>query len=453
MDEAAEVKVNSLSGLMSAVSQNCAQVSRTDMQRNSLRLAAITNDRMLLSQLYAESGMAQTLVEVPVQDAFRGGLDVSTPEFDDDDIRRLQDYMEEYSVLEHFAQSKIWTRLFGGGGLIVNAGQNPELPFNINKIKQSTPLEFYPVDRWELSSPLGGNPMNQYKPTFRPDAPFMYYDQKIHQSHVLISRGKEAPSLIRAHYMGWGMSEIERMIRSMNLYTKHANVVFELLDESKLDVFGISGMNSALSNPNGTAKIAERIQAAAEMKNYQNALAMDSEDTYTQKQLSFGGLSDILEQIRIGAASDCRFPLTKLFGLTPTGLSTSDDIENYNGMIESEVRSKSRAGLNKLLKICCMKVFGYAPETLAFKFQPLRELTVIDQSTVMTQRMNRILAAFQNGVINERTVATLINQEHIFNSPIPVDEALSLEDVQELRGGKPAPTTPGYGAGTSVVTT
>ena len=171
MDEAADVKVNSLSGLVSAVSQNCAQLSRVDTQRGSLRLAAITNDRFLLSELYAENGMCQTLTEVPVQDAFRGGLDVSSPEFDDDDIRRLQDFLEEFNVLQSYMQSKIWTRLFGGGGLIINAGQNPELPFNIAKVKQSTPLEFYAVDRWELSSPLGGNPMNQYKPTFRSDAP------------------------------------------------------------------------------------------------------------------------------------------------------------------------------------------------------------------------------------------------------------------------------------------
>ena len=68
MDEAADVKVNSLSGLVSAVSQNCAQLSRVDTQRGSLRLAAITNDRFLLSELYAENGMCQTLTEVPVQE-------------------------------------------------------------------------------------------------------------------------------------------------------------------------------------------------------------------------------------------------------------------------------------------------------------------------------------------------------------------------------------------------
>jgi hypothetical protein len=103
--------------------------------------------------------------------------------------------------------------------------------------------------------------------------------------------------------------------------------------------------------------------------------------------------------------------------------------------------------------VCCQKVFGYQPQTLKFRFQPLREMTTEQHSSILTQRMNRILAAFQNGVITEKTAAEQINAENIFSQPIPVNEALSLDEVHEIRQSKPAPTTPGYGAGTSVVTT
>lgn len=444
-------KINSLSGMVDQLAgMGQAELSSTNTMIYSLRYSNVTNNRALMSNLYCENGFAQTLIDIPVDDGFRGGIDISCDEFSDEDIRALEDYIEENNVLQLFAQSIKWGRLFGGGGLIINAGQNRVKPLDLEKITEKTPLEFYAVDRWELSAPLTGSPVDQFKPMFRSDEPFQYYGHPLHQSHVLLFKGKEAPSLLRGQFMGWGMSEIERVIRSFNMYQKHGNVVYELLDESKIDVFKIMGMNSALASTGGTAKIAERVAQAAKLKNYQSAIAMDTEDDYSQKQLSYGGLSDILEQIRIGVASDCRMPLTKLFGLTPTGLSTADDLENYNCMVESEVRSKCRARLNTLLKICCRKVFGYTPKNLKFAFKPLRELSVLEQSEVLTQRLNRVLASFQNGLITSSTAAEQLNHEKIFAQPIPVDEALSLEELKELRDSA-APVTPGYGAGTAVV--
>lgn len=454
MDDANDTKMNSLTGLVSSLAETTAELSSTNTTIYSLRFSTISNNRSLLSTMYAENGFAQTVIDIPVDDALRGGLDISCPEFSRQNILELQDYLEDAGVLQSVGQTTKWGRLFGGAGLVVNAGQNRTMPLNIDKIKPTTPLEFYAVDRWELSAPLSGSPVDQFKPMFKSGDPFTYYGHPLHQSHVLIFKGKEAPSMIRAQFLGWGMSELERMLRSFNLYQKHANVVFELLDESKIDVFGISGMNSALASSGGTAKIAERVQLASRMKSHQNTLAMDVEDSYSQKQLSYAGLSDILEQIRINVASDCRFPLTKLFGLTPSGLSaTSDDIENYNCFIESEIRQKIRPMIRKVLGICCQKVFGYRPATLQFKFQPLREMTSEQHSAILTQRMNRVLAAFQNGLITETTAAEQLNAENIFSQPIPVNEALSLDEVHEIRQSKPAPVTPGYGAGTSVVTT
>ena len=452
MDDQADKKMNSLTGFVGALATNTSELSSTNTQIYSLRYSNVTNNRSLLANMYAENGFAQTLIDIPVDDAFRGELELDVPEFSDDDIRALLDYLEEQGIILTYAQSIKWARLFGGGGLIINSGQNRLQPLDFNKITQKTPLEFYAVDRWELSAPLSGSPVDQFKPMFRSDQPFQYYGHPLHQSHVLLFKGKEAPSLLRGQFMGWGMSEIERVIRSFNLYQKHANVVYELLDESKLDIFKIMGMNAALASTDGTAKIVERVALAAKLKNFQSAMAMDTDDDYIQKQLSYGGLSEILEQIRIGVASDCRMPLTKLFGLTPTGLSTSDDIENYNSMVESEIRAKARPKLNTLLKICCRKVFGYAPDRIGFKFKPLRELSVEEQSNVLTQRLNRILATFQNGIVTSETAAEQINHERIFTQPIPMDESISLEELKDIRGTTPAPVTPGYGAGTSVVT-
>ena len=434
-----------------SLQSQCA-LSRADQLAHSVGFANITNNRSLLSEAYTDQGILQLVVDQPVDDAIRGGLKIRSPELDDDDILALQEDLEEHADLETYAQGRKWGRLYGGGGLIINAGQDPTVPFDIERIGKKTPLEFYPVDRWELGAPLTGSPVDQYKPMFNSELPFLYYGHPVHHSAVLKFKGKEAPSMFRSLYMGWGMSELERLIRSYNLYTKNQNVVFEMLDESKIDVFGIQGFNSALASATGTQDVAKRVALAAQMKNFQNALVMDAVDTYTQKQLTFSGLSEILSQIRIGMASDCHMPLTKLFGITPTGLGNNDDLENYNCMVETEVRSKDRRHITTILKCRARKLFGFTPR-LFWQYQPLRELSPLDQSTVQTQKLNRILAAFAQGLMTGEMAAVQINAENIFPHPILPEEVMSLEEVMETRESKPAPITPGYGAGTSVVTT
>jgi hypothetical protein len=446
-----KVLQNGLTDVIELVAGN--QLSSANGMINALRGYAITQNRLLLSEYYNERGIVQTLVDTPVDDALRGGLDIYCPELDIQDIEMFNQYLEEEDILMTYAQAIKWARLFGGGGIIINCGQNPMGQIDLDKITTTTPLEFYAVDRWELGYQTNGQFLDQFNVN-DVEKPYNYYGKQLHRSHVLKVKGREAPSLLRGQYMGWGVSVIEHLVQSLNLFTKNADVVYELLDEAKIDVFKIQGFNSSLATPAGSQAVAQRIALAAQLKNYQNALAVDKEDDFAQKQISFSGLGEILDQIRIGMASDCHMPVTKLFGIQGTGIvNNGDDIENYNNMVTSEIRSKHRKTLNQMLGICFRKVFGFAPTSLHFKFKPLRELAPKEVSEVETQQLNRILAAFQNGLMLSDAAVKQINAQHLFKLPVDSEEALSLEDIQKVRGNTPAPTVPGYGAGTSVVTT
>mgnify|MGYP006932852533 CR=1 FL=1 len=67
--------------------------------------------------------------------------------------------------------------------------------------------------------------------------PYNYYGITLNNSRVLRFVGKQAPSILRLQLMGWGMSEIERLIRSMNSFLKNQDVVFELLDDLQYLLF------------------------------------------------------------------------------------------------------------------------------------------------------------------------------------------------------------------------
>lgn len=423
-----ELQTNSMTDFVSALGNSNwygAELSKANTSAYNLRHSSVTLNRSLISEMYQEHGIVQVLVDQPVDDAFRGGIKISSDEFSSEDLDKLYQYIEDTNVIQTYCQALKWARLYGGGAVLINCGQNTELDFDKTKINENSNLEFYAADRWELAHSHSGVGLDQYD-TKESDH-FYYYGHKIHKSHVLKISGKIAPSIIRSQFSGWGVSEIERLIRPYNMFLKHQDVVFELLDESKIDVFKIQDFNANIATKHGAEITAKRISIAATIKNYQNALVLDKNDDYEQKSIAFGGLSEILKEIRIDLASECRMPMTKLFGLSAAGFSSGeDDIENYNSMIETEIRSKVKKGLNEIVKLCCQKVFGVVPDSLKIEFHPLRVLSAKDESDLKSQNLNRILQALQAAVISPEKAIELINAAKVY------EVTLSSDDLDDL---------------------
>lgn len=234
--------------------------------------------------------------------------------------------------------------------------------------------------------------------------------------------GKQAPSFIRQRLRGWGMSEVERLVRSLNQYMKNQDVIFELMDEAKVDVYKIEGFNSALLNAQGTAKITERTQLSNMLKNFQNAIVMDVKDEYEQKQQPFTGLAEMVVQNRQGIAADLKMPVTKLFGISAAGFNSGeDDIENYNSMLEGEVRAKAKYLVVDVLRICCKKLFGFVPEDLSITFNPLRELTAKEQEEVKDKRLERVLKLYDKGLMSPLEAKQAVNKDAL--APVEIDES------------------------------
>lgn len=426
-----DLQINSLTDFVKGIGSN---LSQADSLMFNNRFYAITTNRALISQTYLEHGIVQAFIDQPVDDAYRGGIIIKCPELSADDIKDLDSYIEMNQIIETYKQALKWNRLYGGAGILINIAQDLTKPININSISEKTPLEFYAVDRWELSYTASGmSELDQLTTDIQmSDTPYNYYGHVIHRDNVIKLKNKDAPSLIRGQFMGWGVSELEKIVRSYNKYMKHSNITYECLDESKIDVFKINGFNSAISTKDGAIKTANRIAEAAKIKNYQNALVVDKEDDYEQKTLTFGGLAEILKEIRIDLACDLRMPLAKLFGLSAAGFNSGeDDIENYNAMVESEIRSRSKSGMIKMLQIICQKVLGYIPENLNFEFHPLRIMTNKEASTVKNETLNRIIQSTNTGLCTHEMAVDLINNEKIFSIDLDPNQVFDVGNDQD----------------------
>lgn len=401
------------------------QISNATSAFKNLRWYLVSNFRQLLNQLYVEIGLVQTICDVPVDDALRGGIKIKTKQLDEEEIEKIQVSIDRDNDLGTAGQAAKWNRLFGGAGILILTDQDPEDPLDLDALGEDDPLEFRAVDMWELfwdkQNTEGYDPSTQTEDFEY----YSYYGVQVHKSRVMKLKGLEAPSFIRPRLRGWGFSVVEGLVRSLNQYFKGTDVLYEVLDEYKVDVFKIKNLVNTLLSPGGEEKVKRRIGLAAWQKNYQNALTMDSEDDWDHKQLSFAGLGETLEQIRMQVASDMRMPLTKLFGISAAGFNSGeDDLEVYNSMVESQVRSKIKYQILRMVEIKCMKFFGFIPDDISIEFAPLRMMSAEQEENVKTQKFNRLVQSLQVGAIDLKFFHEASNRGGLFD--------LQMENVQGL---------------------
>lgn len=430
-------------GLQEAIFGNpfsqSTQLSQTDTLFKNNRWYLISNMRQLLSQTYVEHGLVATMIDVPVDDALRGGFDISTKQLDEEEISELKSFMESEDDINTIAQSLKWSRLYGGGGILVISENDYQQPFKFSEVQQGSKLELRAVDMWELFWDLQNT--GDYSQAINQNMDnveyYRYYGRNIHNSRVLTVKGKQAPSFLRPRLRGWGLSVLETVVRSINQYLKASDLTFEVLDEFKIDVYKVKNLVNTLLSPQGDSKVRQRIDLANKQKNYQHAITMDAEDDYVQKQVSFGGLAEAQAEIRRQVAADLRMPMTKLFGMSSAGFNSGeDDIENYNSMVESEIRSKIKFHVIKIVKLRAMQLYGVELEDVKIEFEPLRIMTSEQEEAVKTQKFNRALQAKQSGEITSEEFRDILNKENLLDAQFETNEsAISAAlDEHKARG-------------------
>ena len=415
------------------------QVSDTTTLFTNLRWYLVSNFRQLLSELYVEIGLVRTFVDVPVDDALKDGVEVKTKQLDENEVKQLQMSMEYDNDLGIIGQAAKWLRLFGGAGILIIVGdQDPEEPLDLASIGPDTEVEFRAVDMWELFWDKQNT--DGYDPEIQTEE-FEFYDyyaSKIHKSRVMKMKGLESPSFIRPRLRGWGFSIIESVVRPLNQFLKTTDVLFEVIDEFKIDVYKIKNLVNTLLSPNGTNQVKSQIQMTNWHKNYQNAIVLDSEDEWDHKELSFAGLSEVQAGNRKHLAAELRMPVTKLFGSSDSassmGNADQNDMENYNSMVESTIRTKLKFHILQLIQIKCQKLFGHIPDDLEIKFKPLRVLSAEQEENVKNAKFTRLKAAKDTGDITIQEFRDACNKGGLIDIQLDtnLDQIDSDKDDPEL---------------------
>jgi phage-related protein (TIGR01555 family) len=430
-----------LNGLVGFPAGNNSPMSQPWTLADSNNYVPLTLDRILLTFAYMTHGIFQTAIDQPVYDGHKGGIIINSPDLDEDDIQLLQEHIRDNRTLHEVRDAQRWARLYGGAGIIINTTQNGE-QYRANPLRREfmdypdTPLSFVAADRWELTMSIVNFTDVEY--------PYNYYGTPLQKDRVLRIIGKEAPSFVRPQLMGWGFSDLERMIRELNAYVRANESLFQMLKEWNLDVWRLLGFNDTILSELANGKVNKRIMYANYLKSTTNSIMMDKEDEFVQRTQTFSGIGEVFQQIRLGMCGALRMPMSKVFGFAASGLnSDQDDMENYNAMIESEIREPIIPILHDVVGLSCRQLFGYEPE-LTIGFKPLRELNAVEEEEVKTSKQNRLMLFFDKGLLTpQETMESAKKQElHMEDNKVlhgadPQPPMLQMQEEEPVAGAKP----------------
>lgn len=381
----------------------------------------ITMHWVALTNAYNKNSFLQTAVNQKVEDAFKNdGLIIDSKTLETDELELLRNTMEEEGDIEAIIDCIRWGRLYGGGCIIANTTQDPDTPLNKEALK-GQPLKFLASNRWQCYA-QSRSPQTAEKFIFT-DAFIEDEEQfkkeaqannvQIDKSRVGIFTGCNAPYLTRCILQGWSASIFEGILEPIENLLGGFNVTLELLSEAKIDIFKISNLATVLMSADGERQIQRRLQVATANKNYKSSIAMDMEDDYQQKQISFGGIPQLLEQLMYIFCGYLRYPVAKLFGKGASGFSSGDDdLENYNSTVESEVRIPARRLIHWVVNLRCLQLFGRELPDFKPKWKPLREMTEKDLSEVNSRKLADYITLLEHQVMTARQVAQKLTEDN-----------------------------------------
>lgn len=427
-------------------------LSSVDTFARNLRYYFVSKFYQIIARAYVEYGLVKTIVDVPVDDGFRGGVTIRTDEFDEDDIKKLSRFIKKRRDLAVAQRAVKWARLFGGGAVICKVkDQDPEDPLDLDAIGPDSQVEFWAVNMWELTpNTVAIDPIQQEQKDDPLMDYFMYYGLKIHKSRVHKVMGLDVPSILKWQLMGWGASVLEPFIRPFNQYLKTSDLTFEVLDEFKLDVFFIDGFKEAMASDESLQLMMRRVHYANGRKNFQNATILSEKDKFEQRQLSFTGLEEVMTANNIQIASVIRMPLTKVFGISAAGFSTGqEDLENYNMMVEGTIREPAEDVISWMIDIRAQEMYRTRPDDLEVEFKSLRVLGGVEEQAVKTGKAS-VIDQFRNkGDMTAKEAREAANASKLFDVSLDIsDSAMNqLEEENQAMAELEAPAEDAGGEG------
>lgn len=332
-------------------------------------------DYELLSA-YRSSWLPRKVVDIPAMDSVRAWRSwTASPE----QVGAIEREEKRLALRLKVHEAITKRRLFGGAAIYIGTGEtNLEEPLDVARMGRGGIKFLTVLSRVECQAgDLEGDPISPYfgRPKFYR---VNREGQKIHPSRFAIFTTQHPePRFNMLGNVGWGDSALMPVLDALKHPEASATNASNLIFEANVDVFGVPDLFEMAGDADFSKRTIDRFILAAANKGINRSILMDKLESFERKAISFGGLPELLSSLMQMAAGAADIPATRLFGMSPSGMSSTgeSDLRNYYDRVNvgQELETgPSMAGLDECL---VRSALGSYPAECYYTWRPLWQMT------------------------------------------------------------------------------
>ena len=319
-----------------------------------------------LNQMYAGDGLVTSIIDIRADDVTREWGHVVGDKINKDKRGVIQTEMDRLNTPSVYNLAKKWARLQGGSLIFIGAmdGKPVDTPLNTAKIRNIEYLRVYDLGdimtaestfTTDPSSPNFGK-IEVY--TVRNRIGNQFTTTKIHYTRCIPIFGRKVPTsasiaapTLNERY--WGISEIQPAWEYLRAFANAFGSVSTVLMELIIGKYKFSQLDEMLAN--GTAGLSAfktRMESIELTKSTIHSVFLGEDEDYTRDTANLSSIPDVLDRFMMNVSAVTKYPVTKLFGRSPSGLNATGegDSKNYNESVRSDQRDMTPC-VQQLVKI------------------------------------------------------------------------------------------------------
>lgn len=357
-------------------------------------------DPAQIEAAYRSSWLMRKVVDLPPQDETRAW-------------RRWQAAPAEIAAIEaeerrldlrcKVRRARVLARLHGGGAILLGVGgDDPETPLDPAQVSRGSLRYAHVLSRWELGH--GDRRLDPEDPWFGFPDQFTLTGRsgrqlRLHPSRVVAFVGQPLPEASAIGGSGSGRSWFwgDPLLQSIEDALKNAdaaqNGFASLIDEAKVDVFGIPDLLSSLASREYEERLLKRLSLAKLGQSTHNAKIKDAGESWETRQVNWAGMPEMIDRYLQLVAGAADIPLTRLLGQAPAGLNATgeSDLRNYYDAVAAKQANEIRPLLDRIDAVMLRSLFGTPPAEAWYEFAPLWQMTPKERAEV--DKLNAEVAA------------------------------------------------------------
>jgi phage-related protein (TIGR01555 family) len=343
-------------------------------------------------ELYAGDAIAARIIDVPVGDMTREGIEFKT---DDSKVEEaVSQALRDLELLAVYADAERDARIYGGSLLIlgVNDGQQPDLPIDETRIQVVRFVES--VDRYSVSV-LKRFSDPQSKEYGQPEVYGIIKDDgttvQVHASRTCRLLGVPLPKRLAVREDGWGQPVFKRYWNALRGYHAAHNAAGHILSEFIIGIYRLDGLASALASggTDGAKSILARFSIMDAAKGLYRAIILDREEQFERNSANVSGLSDLVTAAERRLVAETGIPHSLLLGESPgasLGEQGAAQQANWYDVVAAQQEARMRPALERITRLLLLSkegpTGGKEPDTWKLEFRPLWQMDAKEQAEI-----------------------------------------------------------------------